>query len=117
MWSVPTHVVVETLDEGIVVFDKSTETVLCLTGPATDVMSAAHDATLAEIADACGLTSAQAAAYLGELADRGLVVTSDGTDELARRSLMRAAGGAVVALGVWSMAAPNAAATHSGHYE
>lgn len=105
---------VETLDQGVVVYDHASDEVLCLTGDSAAVLAATTGATIEEIASATGLNSATVAAYLIELADRGLVSAQGSERGLARRSLVGAAGGVAVALGLWSIAAPSPAAAASG---
>lgn len=115
-WSIPASVVVEHLEDGTVLFDTTTDTVLCLAGPEAAVIAALGGTTIGEIAERTGLQDDIVAAYLGELADRGLVVAAEADPRLARRTLARTAAGAAVALGVWSLVAPTAAAADSGGF-
>lgn len=109
---------VEELEGSVVVFDARTDDVLCLTGPAVDVFRAcAAGGSVEEIASAAGLALDVTAAHLGELADRGLVVSGSADDSrMARRTLLPLAG-AVAAAAVWSVAAPTPAAALSGQEE
>ncbi|MBP6997060.1 MAG: hypothetical protein KBB39_13055 [Phycicoccus sp.] len=112
-WALPTSVTREQLAEGMVLYDSTTEQVHCLTGPATVVLGAVDSSTVAEIAARTGLMESEVAAYLGELADAGLVTAESTGPELARRSLAKVAAGAAVTLGVWSIVAPTPAAADS----
>lgn len=68
-WALPTAVTMERLEEGVVLYDGTTEEVHRLTGPAVDILNAADGATVSEIAGRTGLDEQQVAAYLAELAD------------------------------------------------
>lgn len=115
-WGLPSSVIVETLEDGTVYYNTATDKVTCLTGPATEVLAAATDATVAEISARTGLADDIVAAYLTELGDQGLVAASEADPRLARRTLVATAAGAAVTLGVWAVVAPTPAAADSYVY-
>lgn len=113
-WQLATTAQVEALEEGSVVYDHATDQVLCLSGASSDVLRAIDANTVEEIASTTGIDAHEVAAQLIELSDRGLVAPVASEPTIARRSLVAAAGGTVAALGLWSIAAPSAAAAASG---
>ena len=116
-WALPTSVTMEQLAEGMVLYDTNNEKVHCLTGPASTVLAAiaatTGGVTVDDIAERVELSVPETAAYLGELADIGLVTSWSTGHLMARRSLSKVAAGAAVTLGAWSIMAPTPAAAAS----
>lgn len=113
-WALAETAQVEALDEGSVVYDHSSDEVICLSGISSDILRAVTSTTVGEIASTTGVDADEVAAQLLELADRGLITPVATEPTVARRSLVAAAGGTVAALGLWSIAAPSPAAAASG---
>ncbi len=109
IWNRPTGLHVEQLADSTLVYDLAGAQVHCLTDHAKAVFCAAQNATTEEIAQAAGLSLAQAQAELASLHDRGLLIAP--TVGLSRKAMVAGAVGA--GLGIWTMAAPSAAMASS----